>query len=589
MSKTYALAVAAACGLSSSAFAEIRLLTGGTGQFPHLRDSPLMDISADGNKVLFVTGVAVQGTSPGITQGGLHIRTLSTDTLQYVGDASIAGSQVQATMSDDGRYITWSTNNSQIYWRDTQTGTTRLASSPNGTTPGGAGSANPIMSGDGRYVAFISLARNLIADTSKLPAVNRMAVYIYDSQTQTVSIGSLGNGGAALTTGVGYTSANTGEFDFSADGRFIVFSTESAGMHADTTSGNAGYFNLYRRNLSTGAIDVVNRNASGQVAKGSYTTPKVSADGGRVIFTLSPSYASLGTSIVASPSLTTYEMYVKDLSGPVWHATKPTSGNSQNGIGLGGLVAINGNGSVVAFASTASNLVAENTDAPNAVNTTSFDIFRVDLGSGGATTTTLISKSPTAAGNVDYHSGPLLPGTGNYVAFNTSQVNQMLGVSNSTFGFHHGFGVGTLPAVVAGPLTFTSWASSLPVGQRDYDDNPAGDGVKNLIKYFMGMEAAVRDTSKLPVMATRTGASLGIAGSTDNYLTLQFRVRRSVPAGFTWVACASNDVAGLATDTGSAVQVGAPVADGDFDVYLFRYPTPMTSARGFMTVRFVGP
>lgn len=39
-----------------------------------------------------------------------------------------------------------------------------------------------------------------------------------------------------------------------------------------------------------------------------------------------------------------------------------------------------------------------------------------------------------------------------------------------------------------------------------------------------------------------------------------------------------------------AVQVGNPAPDGDYDVYLFRYPTPVSgAARGFMRLVVEGP
>jgi hypothetical protein len=172
------------------------------------------------------------------------------------------------------------------------------------------------------------------------------------------------------------------------------------------------------------------------------------------------------------------------------------------------------------------------------------------------------------------------------VAFCTSQLAAAFGTGNGSSVYLHGVGVGTLPAVVPTYLSFTAWAAALPAGQRGYLDNPSGDGIRNLEKYFLGANAAVADLGKRPVRSSAIGSALGLAGNSNVYLTLQFRVRRSLPPGFSWQVNASENLLNLST-AGGAVQVATPVADGDFDVYLFRYPTPMTG-KGFMSVTFTG-
>jgi len=106
----------------------------------------------------------------------------------------------------------------------------------------------------------------------------------------------------------------------------------------------------------------------------------------------------------------------------------------------------------------------------------------------------------------------------------------------------------------------------------------------------VGMAPLVTDHTLLPVKGLLRGTDLGMPGDTVEYLTLDVRVRRELPAGFTWkVACAA-DLTTLPGSTTLAVQVGAPTAEGDYDVYRFRYPTPVSgAARGFMRMVVVGP
>ncbi|WAC18841.1 hypothetical protein OVA24_16545 [Luteolibacter sp. SL250] len=584
--------------LTAVSHAEVRLLTGGSDNVPHKINSDALEISADGDRVIFSSGVASSGPSPGLTEGGLYLRTLSADTLEFVSGPDSSGVML-ASMSEDGRYLAWSRdvpgtgagNGQHIFWRDRVTGTTRRISA--GATEN---CHNPVMSADGRYVAFITHDRNLPVDGAKLPAVGRMAVYLYDSQAtgSGLSVISLRADGSALTTGVGANSASQYEYDFSKDGRYVVFSTDSAGVHPDTPAGS--FFTVYRRSLVDGSVVLLSRNASsGVVASGSFVTPRISADGGRVAFAGS-FVAFLGPTklLDAVPAHLGAEVYVKDVAGPVWRATTPETGGAggaaQDGL-LGGRIAIDGDGDVVSYACSAKNLVLENTEAP-ATENSSFDVFRADLpAGGGAAVVSLISKSPTLAGNVDYTSGPLLPGSGAYVAFNTAQVNQMLGAGSATFGNNHGFGVGTLPEVVppAGE-TYAQWSAGLPVGDRDYADEPAGDGIDNLLKYFVGMAPLVTDHTLLPVKGMLRGTDLGMPGDTAEYLTLDVRVRRELPAGFTWKVACAPDLAALPGSTTLAVQVGSPVPDGDHDVYRFRHSTPVSgAARGFMRLVVEGP
>jgi len=582
--------LAGAIFLIIPATAEVRMLTGDSNNAAHSNDSYLQDLSADGDLVLFNSGPPPSGSTPGIAAGGLYRRKISTVTLAFVGDSSVAGGVVHADMSDDGRYITWSNSTRHIYWRDTQTGTTRHL-----TAGADQDSGRPYMSADGRYVAYASFARNLVVDTSKLPSsTSRGSVLLYDSAVQTTVVASLNESGAALSSGLGASSSGypvINEFHLSGNGRYLIFSSDATNLASRPAANTAGFLCIYRRDLQTGAVVLVNRNSSGTGADGNFTAPRLNADGTRAVFAGLYSGGLFGTGVkmtTAAPTSFGADIFAKDLSNEtVWWVTRTTTGASQNGFALGPVIAISGNGNVVSFASDASNLVAEATDTGGGTSG-SGDIFRVDLGAAGATTTTWVSRSPNGSGNVDYRVGPFLPGTGNYVAFCTSQLAAMFSTGNNASIFFQGVGVGTLPVVVLPTyLPFATWAAGLPAGEQDYGDNPSGDGIDNLEKYFLGANAAVTDLSKVPVRSSVPGTALGLPGDSNTYLTIQFRVRRDLPPGFLWQVNASQDLLNLSS-AGGAVQVGAAVADGDYDIYLFRYPSPM-NGKGFMNVSFTAP
>lgn len=420
--------------LSLSAVAEVRLVTGDANNNLHPNDSFLLDLSADGNLALFSSGPPASGigTTPGIPTGGLYLRNITANTLTALGTTN-SGSE--ATISDDGRYVTWRTPNNLIAWRDCHAGVTRVI------TPGADNaSRNPVISADGRYVAYASLARNLTA-TNLLGASGRASVLLYDSQNETTTVASLTHDGKALSTGVGSSAPQT-EFDFSADGNYVVFSTDSTNVHPSRASAQSqALFWLYRRNVQNGQVDVVSKNAANQTPYGNFTTPRIDATGNRIVF--AGSFLFLTSMLTNNYTSFGSDLYLKDMtSGEVWWVTKTTNGVAPNAALIG--PAINSNGTVVAFGSDGTAFVPENTDSFQSGD--SLDIFRVDIGPGGTVTNSLITKAIYGTNNVGYITGPVLPGTGNYVGFTTRYFPGLLNLPSN--GFNHGVAVGTLPTEV---------------------------------------------------------------------------------------------------------------------------------------------
>jgi len=436
------------CAPVSSAFAAVRLLTGDLAGNPHGADSTLLDLSSDGDFVLFHTSPPVSGTASGITTSGFHVRQLSTQSVRYVGDASVVGGP-EASFSDNGRYLAWCGTDGMIYWRDSVANVTRVV------TQGADGiSFRPVMSADGRYVAYASLARNVVVNRNALQPAGRAGVYLYDSVAATSTVVSLGSSGKPLNKGIGAASAVDpagAEFDFSLDGKTIVFSSDSTMVHpARSAAYPAGLRCVYRRNLVTGAVDLVNRNMRSEVAEGDFRHPRVSADGRRVAY-FGDSVGSSGGPLMEidlfNPSGT--DLYVKDLAtGMVWWGSATSTRELADG-SLAPNFALSGNGKTIAFGSTGTNYVDFNTD-PDSGTRSKNDVFRADLGEGGSTITTLVTSAPARIGNVDFSVGPLLPGDGSYTAFCTYQVDAMLGRGNSDSGFYHGFGVDA-PSLIPTP------------------------------------------------------------------------------------------------------------------------------------------
>lgn len=443
--KTISLAIATCAALTRLAAAAATLITGDSNNNVHQNDSTLHDLSADGDSVLFASGPPVSGSTPGIAEGGLYVRRISTNTLTFVSDNAVSA-PVEASFSDNGRYVCWRGVDSHVYWRDSVSDITR------DITPSADGaSRRPVMSADGRYVAYASVARNLVSNSSKLQANGRAGVYLYDSSTQTTTVVSLGQNNTALNTGItsaAGTAAAGNEFDFSADGKYIVFSSDATNAHGSRPNNYpAGFLCVYRRHLATGAVDLLNRDSGGDVADGNFTTPRISANGARVAFVGGfVGLSNIGRMIPGVTNTFGSDIYAKDVAtGGVWRVSRTTDNSNPDGV-FSSYIAMSGDGQTVSFGSTGTRFVAENTD-PTPGNSGTFDLFRADL-AGSSVSLSLVTRSPNNSGNVDFRVGPLLPGNGDYTAFSTSQVAAMLGTGSNDSIFFQGFAVSAPPVTL---------------------------------------------------------------------------------------------------------------------------------------------
>src|SRR6185295_9624019 len=84
------------------------------------------------------------------------------------------------------------TNNlTDVFLYDTQTATMSLVSAGPGGVQANDESFTPTISADGRWIAFVSLASNLVPDDANLAP----DVFVYDRQTGTTTRASVGVGG----------------------------------------------------------------------------------------------------------------------------------------------------------------------------------------------------------------------------------------------------------------------------------------------------------------------------------------------------------------------------------------------------------
>ncbi len=306
-------------------------------------------VSGDGRFVVFESNATnlVEGDSNNATD--IFLRDILTATTTRVsvdsfGDGGNAAS-VNPSISADGRFIVFEsdatnlvagdTNNVRdIFLRDALTGTTTQISTNSLGNTGNLSSFNPVISADGRSIAFDSFAANLVeGDTN-----NTRDIFVSDRETGIVSLVS-GNS-SSITPSI------------SANGRFIAFDSSATNLISGDTNGAR---DIFVGDLQAGTTTRISVDALGNEATRSSFKPAISGDGRFVAFD------SFDPLLVPGDSNGTNDIFLRDLLNGT---TARISVNSQ---GLGGNLtsfnpAISGSGEVVAFDSFATNLVEGDTN-----------------------------------------------------------------------------------------------------------------------------------------------------------------------------------------------------------------------------------
>ncbi len=229
-----------------------------------------------------------------------------------------------------------------------RTGTTERVS-VGGDGRGGDGlSAGVALSGDGRFVAFASVASNLVPGDS-----NGVAdVFVRDRElgtTERVSVGAAG----AQADGTSF-----GHVSISADGRFVAFRSFAANLVADDTNGATDVFVRDRQADTTERVSV---GVHGQGAGMSFW-PSLSADGDSVAF------ASAADNLVPNDQNRAIDVFVRHRSGGTTERMSIADPDREPTSASIGFPMLSGDGAVVAFSSSARELLPDGEDTKGKVD-----------------------------------------------------------------------------------------------------------------------------------------------------------------------------------------------------------------------------
>lgn len=311
-----------------------------------------------------------------------------------------------SVLTPDGRYVAFTsaatnlvvndTNGiADVFVRDLQAGTITLASvgaltNSNPPVTGTATSSeSPEITPDGRYVAFVSAATNLV------PKVTTSGeIYVRDLVGGNTFWAST-NARAIFKSVIGSTNVVACNYSISDDGQFVAFEvcTNSGG-------GASARGIILRYSTVTGLTDIINTNAS---------VPLLSYE---LIHDLSMTPDGRFVTYVAGSS-TTNSIYCWDAQSGISTLVSVSTDNSTPASGVSDSPVISANGQFVAFTSTGTNLVTN----PLAG---SCDLYIRDLQAG---ITQLLDADTNGVGvGVDATTVPAMSADGSVVAFDSANL-----------------------------------------------------------------------------------------------------------------------------------------------------------------------
>jgi hypothetical protein len=407
-------------------------------------------------------------------------------------DSSDVGILSDLGISRDGRYITFSsrasnlvandTNNSEdVFVHDQLTGTTsRVSISSNGIGGNGA-SSFPSISGDGRYVAFQSLANNLVANDTN----NFRDIFVHDLQTGITSLVSLnstdiqGNGGSFFPS-------------ISGDGRYVAFQSIADNLVANDTNNQD---DIFVRDRQTGITSRVSVSSNGVEGNNFSDDPSISEDGGYVAF------VSTASNLVPNDTNGVFDVFLHDLQTATTSLLSIDSTGIQ-GNNISGAPSISQDGQYVTFVSAASNLVPNDTNA-------ALDIFVYNRQTQSTSLVSVDSDGILANNSSTF---PSISGDGRYVAFASSASNLVPNDTNNRIDiFVYDRGITGLinGSFEAGDSSNWETTGDINIRTTDIGVNPTDGLFQAFITNGLGTTASDNDLEAFLGLASGTLDNLG--------------------------------------------------------------------------------
>jgi Tol biopolymer transport system component len=242
-------------------------------------DSTDPSVSDDGRFVAFTSAANNLVAGDNNNRTDVFVRDLFTNETRLV-SANLTntgpgnGNSLQAAISDDGRFVAFTseatnvasndvTPTRDVFLRNLTNSTTSLVSaSLDGTGGGDLPSQSPFVSADGRFVAFVSEATTLEGGGGAAgPDVYLRSIEAASTTLVSTTFGF--NGGLA--------DVGTGAPTVSDDGRFVAFSSAAPDLVLGDVNGVG---DVFRKDLSTGTVELVSQSTGGVPGNGASVRPR---------------------------------------------------------------------------------------------------------------------------------------------------------------------------------------------------------------------------------------------------------------------------------------------------------------------------
>ena len=359
-----------------------------------------------------VSLVTHQAGAPGTSaSGGDNITFANINALSANGRYAVYVSDktnLVAGQSDDNE-------GADVFLYDRTTTTSVLVSHTAGslTTTSSGGAGTPVISADGRFVAFASGATDLVDGIENLGGHTNIFLY----QVSSGQITLISHSAAAMNVAADSDAIKPA---INADGSVIAFSSEAGNLVAGQTSAFfSQVFVAQNGKVSLVSHDVSSPTAPANFNAGNFGNLVISADGKSI------AYNSTATNLVPAGVRNKFNdvfLFRNGINTLVSHAT---SGLNNEAAGESTNAVISADGNVVAYEGGASNLVADYQDSDPSTST---QIYAFKNG-----VNTLVSHVPgavaTAAGG--FARNAVINRDGSSIAFNSTGKNLVSGQTNT--------------------------------------------------------------------------------------------------------------------------------------------------------------
>lgn len=327
--------------------------------------------------------------------------------------------------ADEGRYVAFVSYTKnlegsdgkfrQIFWRDRNTGITKLVSKSATGDLANGDCFEPSLSADGKRLVFESKASNLVSGDLN----NAKDIFLWHADDHKISLVSTASGGVMA-------DAESFDASISGNGKFVVFTSPATNL-SKTGKGRSNA-NIFLKDLEAGTTEMISidpvQNAGGNGHKGS-----ISFDGSRIIF------CSATNTLVPDDRNGLWDLFLwergrKNLKRvSLTHDGKERNAGSESASRQVASV-ISGNGKWVAFATTASNMVPGDSNKFQ-------DVFVVNVETGEVKVASFTSEDQPSDGDSPIEQGERITISydGTWVAFPTKATN--LGAPPSNIILHN--------------------------------------------------------------------------------------------------------------------------------------------------------